>query len=167
MRYCKPLPDAEYLRKHFEYNSDTGELVRVSTGNVITTKNSKGYIVVDIKGETFQATRLIWKIVHGVEPNGLLDHINHCVNDNRLSNLRETNNSRNIANTIKKLGYSVVKTSGPKNRLRVNVMKDGKRVYDRHHTCPLIARIDYCDKVKEIHNVELNLVPLVEIRGCF
>ena len=167
MRYCKPLPSVEYLRDTFEYCESTGVLVRKRNGNTQTTKNSKGYIVVSIKHNIYQATRVIWKLVYGVEPEGFIDHINGDVSDNRLENLRDSTHSHNAVNSLRRLGYQVVKKPKGPNRLRVCLMKNGKRVYDKPHSCPLVARIDYLDAVEEYYGVQIRLLPDKEILGIF
>ena len=170
MRPLKPLPDYDYLVKTFEYDESTGVLVRRRTGKPVLTENSKGYVVVKIcrdgKEQMFQATRIIWKLLYGTEPEGKIDHINGIVNDNRSQNLRLIDASRNQVNSRRHLGYS--KENDPrrhKKPLRVLLHKDGKRVFSKHVACPLIARLEYIDAVKEYHELDLPLMPDVPIIG--
>lgn len=57
------------------------------SGTVAGSVDFNGYRVVKVFGHRFKIHRLIWKLVHGVDPV-CIDHINHITDDNRLSNLR-------------------------------------------------------------------------------
>lgn len=46
-----------------------------------------------------KAHRIIWKLIHGVEPEAL-DHINHIRTDNRLENLRAVSAADNARNVL-------------------------------------------------------------------
>jgi hypothetical protein len=64
-----------------------------------TFKDVDGYLHGKVFGAKLQAHRVIWKLVHGVDPD-TIDHINGDPSDNRLENLRDctvAENSRNYA----------------------------------------------------------------------
>ena len=168
MRPLKALPDYNYLVKIFEYDKEQGVLIRRRTGNRCTTQNDRGYITVSVcirgKQQTYQASRIIWKLVHKVDPVGLLDHINGVVNDNRLQNLREAGHSLNAVNSGQ-LGYSVDNSGKRQKKLRASLYKDGVRVFSKHCYCPLIARQEYVDAVKAHYGIELPFVPSGDIVG--
>lgn len=114
------LPDAEELRRLFSYNQETGLLSfnkrsacdferstspeksarhfnETYAGKEITAQMPNGYVVCRIEGKTRFAHRVIWKIVHGEDPD-VIDHINGDPSDNRICNLRSVRqkiNSRN------------------------------------------------------------------------
>jgi hypothetical protein len=60
--------------------------------------HSKGYLVAKTKGKQVYLHRLVWGIAYGDCPQ-IIDHINQDKLDNRLCNLREATNSRNILNS--------------------------------------------------------------------
>jgi len=64
-------------------------------------KLPQGYLCGSIDGEIYKAHRIIWKMVYGTEPLGI-DHINGCVTDNSLRNLREADQSINSKNRARR-----------------------------------------------------------------
>ena len=63
-------------------------------GGGVTTRRYKS---VGLDGAEYQAHRLIWKYVHGEEPD-YIDHINGDKHDNRIENLRNVDNAENLRN---------------------------------------------------------------------
>lgn len=57
-----------------------------------------GYHMVSIDGKNHRAHRLIFIIMTGSEPKGVVDHINGVKSDNRWSNLRDTSRGKNMQN---------------------------------------------------------------------
>jgi hypothetical protein len=86
----------EKLHKLFDYNPETGVLKWKSSrrglpygkGLEAGGLTGRGYRVVSIDGQRYQATHLIWLFVYGKFPSETVDHINRLPDDNRLSNLR-------------------------------------------------------------------------------
>lgn len=62
-----------------------------------TVVGAQGYKLLTIAGRKFLAHRLIWKMVHNVEPEQI-DHINGVRTDNRLVNLRSVTQAENAKN---------------------------------------------------------------------
>ena len=81
MRKRKKMPTSEVLRKMFSYDAETGNLVRKSTGNTITSG------LVSVKGNNYCTSRVIWSIVYGFMPIADVLHIDHDRKNNRISNL--------------------------------------------------------------------------------
>lgn len=127
----KPLPSQEVLRQLLRYEPETGKLYwlprsaaqmhvtdprgadwaanqwnsRNSGKEAFTYADRRGYRHGKIDGVLYQAHRVIWKMVHGVDPD-TIDHINGDTGDNRLANLRDCTNAENSRNYAKPDGGS-------------------------------------------------------------
>lgn len=96
---------AEELRGAFHYDPDTGVFTRTvrTSGRIkvgdIAGSVQRGYLAFHVSGVLCRAHRMAWLYVHGIQPNGFLDHINGVRHDNRLANLREATPGQNCQNT--------------------------------------------------------------------
>jgi hypothetical protein len=119
---AKPIPSQEALSAMLSYDERTGKLywkqrTSLPAGNVnqwnsrnagkeaFTHTDSNGYKRGRIYGIAFQAHRVIWKLVHGADPD-VIDHINREPSDNRLTNLRSGTMADNSRNYHKNQGAS-------------------------------------------------------------
>lgn len=113
------LPDATILRQLLRYEPDTGKLfwrerdrswfnsdrvhsawnAKLAGKEAMTGLDNYGYPRGRIGGQTIRAHLVIWKMVHGTAPKGVIDHINHDKTDNRLVNLREITKRENHLNS--------------------------------------------------------------------
>jgi hypothetical protein len=104
------------VRELFKYNKETGILKWRNRGKgrrktaIAGNINSKGYIVVCVKGKTYKAHGLIWLGMTGAFPTNQIDHINRIKTDNRWQNLRDISTSQNNRNK----GLQKNNTSGVK-----------------------------------------------------
>jgi len=104
------------LKELLTYDGNTGVFVWNERRGGSASKGSiagaltQGYRNIMVDKRTFQAHRLAWLYVYGKFPEKDLDHINLKRDDNRISNLREVNDSENKQNQRK---YST-NTSGYK-----------------------------------------------------
>jgi hypothetical protein len=144
------LPTQQYLKECFDYNEESGELIRrerplhhfknsrimnfnnTQFGNKVAGRIDKaGYCRVKIDGRTCAAHRIIWKWYYGVDPVDFIDHINGDKSDNRISNLRDIERGSNAINLSKlkecnSTGYTgVAKARNGRYRSYTNV--DGKQ----------------------------------------
>lgn len=118
----KPLPPQDVLRQLLDYNPDTGVLTwkergpqwfkdgRHSAAHTAAKWNSQnagkeaftgdvtGYRLGRINKRHLLAHRVIWMMVHGVDPDHI-DHINGDRADNRLVNLRDVTATGNVRNS--------------------------------------------------------------------
>lgn len=109
----KDMPDQATLTELLVYDPRTGDLLWRARGahhfpdgarfNSVARKNmwngrcagqvafgrtnANGYLVGCILGRNYTAHRIIWKMIHGLEPD-TIDHINGVRTDNRIENLR-------------------------------------------------------------------------------
>ena len=83
--------------KHFKYDLETGLVTR--RGKPVGTLRPDGYLQVSWGRSRYKLlARLAWRIVHGVWPEGQIDHINGIRADNRLVNLRAVTHQENTLN---------------------------------------------------------------------
>ena len=106
MLYRKPLPTLEVLHAMFDYEPDTGHLIRKTSrsqaraGDIAGCLDKQsGYFTVSVQNCNYRSHRIIWKMAHGVEPGQTLDHINRDRTDNRIANLRQVTQKENAENS--------------------------------------------------------------------
>lgn len=108
---------AERLRALVNYDRETGAFTARGTrgrcdrwkdGRELGWIMANGYRSLHVMGEQHLAHRLAWLYVHGRWPDRNIDHVNMDRLDNRIANLRECDQSQNMAN----VGPKVTNTSG-------------------------------------------------------
>jgi len=94
----------ERLKELLHYDESTGIFTRKTkvanrlAGTVSGARQNKGYVQIMIDKENYLAHRLAWFYVYGKWPNNQIDHINRIKTDNKISNLRDVDNSKNQHN---------------------------------------------------------------------
>lgn len=103
----------DVLREELGYCGETGEFCWLKRGSGRKINGRVGFLVkrtgyhsIEIFGKGYLSHRLAWAIHYGEWPNGEIDHINGDKSDNRISNLRCVDRSKNIQNIPKKSGGS-------------------------------------------------------------
>lgn len=96
------------IKKGFLYNEITGEIT-TPTGKIASKKNVKGYILLTLRDDSkndyyLYGHQFAWFIKHQ-ETIELIDHINRINWDNKISNLRKSNKSKNAMNMSNVKGY--------------------------------------------------------------
>lgn len=139
------LPSKEEICGLLDYNPETGLLhwkqradvpkewnSRFAGKQAFTSDDGSGYRVGAINNKNTRAHRVIWKMVHGTEPEQI-DHINGNRADNRIANLRAVVNAHNgrnqklrISNSSGIMGVSFCKRAG---KWRARITVNGK---DKH-----------------------------------
>jgi hypothetical protein len=95
------------LRELVDYDAATGAFTRkvacgrwsrIPAGSNAEHQAGRGYRCVHIEGTDHPCHRLAWLYVYGQWPSGVIDHINGDPGDNRISNLRDVDQSANMRN---------------------------------------------------------------------
>ena len=132
-----PLPSFDVLRETFDYDPATGVVTwkrkigqRAVPGKTVGTFK-RHYFTVKLEGKEYILARIIWKLVHGSDPELLVDHINGNPKDNRLSNLRLASRRQNAQNRKSFKGNDAcnvhqVKTTG---KWRAKIWENGRQCH--------------------------------------
>lgn len=136
----------EYVKEVLDYNTATGifvwkkrDITHFKTKRAFTNWNNRyagevagtkkpdsGYVIISINKQMFRAHRLAWLYVYGENPKNQIDHINGVRDDNRLENLRDTQQGENHKNKrllcSNKTGYHGI-TIHKNGRYRVHAWK--------------------------------------------
>jgi len=128
MAKFKPLPPLAELQEAFDYDQETGYLLRkVSStqthriGKPAGSKDRKGYIRVKLYGKSFAAHRIIWYLCTGTDPLELeVDHIDRCKANNCFENLRLVTHLQNGQNVPAKGCWYSVREKKYKAAIRFN-----------------------------------------------
>jgi len=105
-KYINKLPSYEYLHECFVYDQYTGSLKwkkrqqshfktvkgmrqfnQKHSGEVAGTQKNTNIRVIRLDGTNVQVRRVIWKMVYGDDPVGVVYNINGITGDDRIDNL--------------------------------------------------------------------------------
>lgn len=113
----------EFLRRILRYDDATGKLYWLSRtpdlfpdngtaarmcknwnakyagGEALITENERGYKRGTIQGVPYRNHRVVWALLMGEWPKGVIDHINGDTSDNRIENLRDVSQAENVRNS--------------------------------------------------------------------
>lgn len=93
------LPSQSFLLELLAYDPTTGHLYwnkgRNRGKRAFSSRQTSGYYAGKIEGKPYLAHRVIWKMVHGQDPD-VVDHINCVKSDNRIENLRSVSQKFNV-----------------------------------------------------------------------
>lgn len=104
---AKHLPSQERLKELLSYCPETGVFTWIEArgprkaGAEAGKFDSRGYRSIKVDGGNYRACRLAWMYMHGVNPTGCIDHINHIKSDDRICNLRDVDLFGNMQNYTK------------------------------------------------------------------
>lgn len=150
------------LRELLHYNPITGDFSWRSFRNGKVAAGAKAgsvmsrtaYIAIGIDKKYYRAHRLAWLYVHGVLPDGDIDHIDGNPSNNAIENLREASESTNLQNQRKahksnKTGFLGVCRSQGRYAARIRV--DGKELWLGRFDTPIEAHAAYIESKRKYH----------------
>jgi hypothetical protein len=170
----QPTPaEADYAAAAFErleYDKETGNFRwatrvarRAKLGSLAgTTHKTAGYVYIALtvsgKRKTFGAHRLAWLLSHSYWPIGVIDHIDGCKTNNRLSNLRDTDAKTNCQNIRK--AFKTNRSSGllgahyhkAKNKWAAEIHFNGRNMHLGYFTSAEAAHATYINAKRELHD---------------
>ena len=148
----------ERLKELIYYDPETGIFKRknpVSNSKPITSLHSQGYIRFTVDRVFHYAHRLAWLYVYGEFPDGVIDHINRQKQDNRISNLRISDHSKNGHNSNlsrrNKTGYTGVTFSPFAGKYRSCLVKNRKRIHIGYFDTPEEAHFAYLQAKQKLY----------------
>ena len=135
----KDLPSLETLNDLFFYNPINGKLFNKVDRNPRALKgaeagclHSYGYRQTRMNDTVYLVHRIIWKMCHGKDPAGELDHIDHDPSNNRLGNLREVTHLENHHNVSMRKdntsGVTGVALDKKRGKWHATIQVEGKRI---------------------------------------
>ena len=136
----------------FTYKISTGS--RVKIGSIAGALDGIGYWRIQINRKKYKAHRVAWAYVHGVWPEGKIDHINGDGLDNRIANLRcvthaQNHQNRRTPNKNTKVGLLGVDLKKGEFRARITI--NGKQQDLGRFKTAEDAHTAYLTRKREIH----------------
>lgn len=119
----------------------------INPGRVAGSLNAEGYRYIKVDGKNYKANRLAWFFVHGVWPDGQVDHINGDKADDRIANLRVCTNAENSQNRRRPAGAY----RRPDGVFTSFVTVAGKRHYLGRFKTEELARAAYVEAKRRLH----------------
>lgn len=123
----------------FKYDPETGTLtwkidkVPVKEDDVAGSVNGRGYRYVKIRPHSYRVCRIVWYLMTGEWPVGVIDHINGNKSDDRWVNLRECSQRQNMWNqkihSHNTSGVPGVSFHKRNNSWRAYIISDGKQIH--------------------------------------
>ena len=155
---------ADRLRQLLDYDSQSGAFIwrekpcrNVQKGARAGTIQPNGYRTIRIDGFQYLEQRLAWLYMHGEWPLGQVDHINRCISDNSISNLRDVSHSENQQNRgiskNNKSGYKGVSFCRRNGKWGAFITVGGKSKALGYHASPSLAASAYAAGAALFHRI--------------
>lgn len=127
----------ETLLSLLEYDPDTGVFIwkvdrkrLAKTGTIAGSINGSGYRQISVNGKLYLAHRLAWFYCFKEWPYNVIDHINGIRTDNRLDNLQDVTQNKNVRKASRKLSSSGLRNvQKVHNRYTASIKVNGKSIY--------------------------------------
>jgi hypothetical protein len=157
----KSLPTKEFLLWLFDYDRERGILIwknvthlnkRRLIGRVAGSLDAAGEgFDIRIQGVNYRTHRLIWFIETGEQPE-MIDHIDGDILNNRIGNLRASNNRANQQNRHTHRAGRLVGTTWNKEQQMwiARIVKNKKKVYLGRFNTEREAHKAYLDAVSNV-----------------
>lgn len=147
---------SEWLR----YEPETGNLYWAKSprngiliGDIAGSVSRRGYLTVMIGCRAYKAHRLAFLLYHGRSPEGVIDHANGDISDNRISNLRDATLRQNSHNRKKRIGtlhpLKGIRYRKDRSKWQALITVDGKRLHLGTFNTAADAHQAYCSAAKE------------------
>ncbi len=152
----------EHLRQWLHYDPKTGEFFwkeclsnAAPVGSRAGSPDKRGYWYIQINGHLYRANRLAWFYIHGVWPEGHIDHKNRNTSDDRIENLRDATRSQNQANAKRrgdnKSGFKGVSLHKLTGKWSATIQVRGKRKHLGLFPTPESAFSVYIEAARSEH----------------
>lgn len=152
----------DILNEWVEYNPASGEFKwrksphhLVKAGDIAGSQEKRGYRIIQVRKNSIKAHRAAWAITYGYFPTLEIDHIDNNPSNNRISNLREVDRSRNQMNARlpknNSSGVKGVSYCNPKKKWIASIGFNKKRICIGHFDSIDDAIKARKEKEKEIH----------------
>lgn len=137
------------------YDPLTGKFFRFSTGDRAGGSDyTKGYRRIMYQGKRYKEHVLAWYFYYGTWPKHQIDHINGIKDDNRISNLRDVSQSKNLYNKQKAHKNSTTGFLG--------VSKSGEKFVARLRVGPRLVHLGTFNTPEEAHLHYMEFKDLVQ-----
>ena len=138
----REMPSQDELNRLLSYKPETGRLVwkirglpkwdgRWAGKPALISVNLNGYLCGEVFARPHRAHRIIWKMVHGLDPDDV-DHVDGNRQNNRLINLRSVTRQDNLRNARRRsdnvTGVTGVSWDANRGRWFVSICVDGKTI---------------------------------------
>ena len=135
----------------FTWKVDRKRLAKA--GTVAGSTNGRGYRQISVDGKLYLAHRLAWFYCFQEWPAKVIDHINGIKDDNRLDNLQDVSQNKNVSKANKIVGASGYKNVRKIcNRYQAAIKVQGKTIHIGMYESGQLAH-DAVEKYKEDNNL--------------
>jgi|DEB0MinimDraft_6_1074348.scaffolds.fasta_scaffold174642_1 hypothetical protein len=143
--------DRQKILEKYNYNPDMGILIAKDSAKIIGALNtSSKYLQIKLDGQQPLVHRIIYFLETGEQPE-IVDHIDGDTRNNRITNLRASNNQFNQANQIQHRGYSKYKgVCLDRKYWKASIQYNRKSIHIGNFKTELEAAQAYDKKAKEL-----------------